>query len=345
MLHSIVRRATRSPQWLTALFAVCGLSWAPSCNAQYINGIDVSNYQGNVNWTSVKNSGTVFAFCKATEGVDFIDAKFTLNMTNASNAGVYIGPYHFGRINSNTSNPNDAIDEANDFVDAIAPYYEQGGNYLRPVLDVENLPGLSTTAQNRAYVSEWVRDFIGVVQARMGMDPIIYCNTNFANNYFEADLTQYDLWVANYNYAPPAIPPASIDGVWNGWDFWQYTDSGAVAGVSGNVDRNVYQGTLDEMLAEFLAAEPSLPTADFDGDGVVDGKDFLTWQQNYNRSRGATYSVGDANEDGIVNAADLAIWQSSFGPVSVNSAVAAVPEPAAAALATLALAVLRRRRR
>lgn len=345
MLHSIVRWATRSPQWLTALFAVSGLSWAPSCNAQYINGIDVSNYQGNVNWTSVKNSGTVFAFCKATEGVDFIDAKFTLNMTNASNAGVYIGPYHFGRINSNTSNPNDAIDEANDFVDAIAPYYEQEGNYLRPVLDVENLPGLSTPALNRAYVSEWVRDFIGVVQTRLGMDPIIYCNTNYASNYFEADLTQYDLWVANYNYAPPAIPPASIDGVWNGWDFWQYTDAGTVSGVSGGVDRNVYQGTLDEMLAEFLAAEPAPPTADFDGDGDVDGKDFLTWQQNYNRPRGVTYSVGDANEDGVINAADLAIWQSSFGPVSANPAVAAVPEPAAAALATLALAALWRRRR
>lgn len=345
MLDSIVRRATRSSRWLTALFAVCGLSWAPLCHAQYINGIDVSNWQSDINWTSVKNSGTVFAFCKSTEGVDYIDPKFHQNMSNASNAGVYIGPYHFGRINSNTSNPNDAVDEANDFVDAIAPYYEQGGNYLRPVLDVENLPGLSTTAQNRAYVSEWVRDFIGVVQTRLGLAPVIYCNTNYANNYFEADLTQYDLWIANYNYTPPAIPPASIDGVWSGWDFWQYTDSGSVSGVSGNVDRNVYQGTLDEMLAEFLAAEPSPPTADFDGDGVVDGKDFLTWQQNFNRSRGATYSVGDANEDGIVNAADLAIWQSSFGPVGANSAVAAVPEPAAAAMATLALTLIWRRRR
>lgn len=260
MLKLFVDVAPRGARFLTLLLAVAAGTCCPSLGfAQYIYGIDVSNYQGNVNWTAVKNSGTVFAFCKATEGVDFIDAKFTRNMTNASAAGVYVGPYHFGRINSNISNPNDAIDEANDFVDAIASYYELGGNYLRPVLDVENTPGLSTTAQNRAYISEWVRDFSGVVEDRLGLQPIIYCNTSYANSYFEADLTQYDLWIANYNYAPPAIPPSSIDGAWNGWDFWQYTDSGTVSGVSGNVDRNVYQGTLAEMLAEFQASTDAVP--------------------------------------------------------------------------------------
>lgn len=333
-------------RWLALFFAVAlGLSFASNCDAQYINGIDVSNYQGNVNWTSVKNAGVPFAFCKATEGVDFIDAKFTQNMTNASAAGVYISPYHFGRINSNIANPNDAIDEANDFVDAIAPYYAQPGRFLRPVLDVENTPYANTVANlatNKAYISEWVRDFIGVVETRLGFAPIIYCNTSFATSLLESNLNQYDLWVANYNYAPPSIPPASIDGVWNGWDFWQYTDSGSVSGITGNVDRNVYQGTMEELLAEFLAVPP---TGDFNDDGAVNGADLLIWQRNLGRTSGVSLAVGDANGDKAVNAADLDIWKAGFAPASVTLASGAVPEPAAATLALFAGALLVRRRR
>src|SRR3954467_13441818 len=80
--------------------------------AQFIYGVDVSTYQGTINWTTAKNAGTVFAFAKATEGADFIDSKFTTNMTNAIAAGVYISPYHFARVNS-FEGPTDATSEAN----------------------------------------------------------------------------------------------------------------------------------------------------------------------------------------------------------------------------------------
>ena len=66
-----------------------------SSHAALIEGIDVSHWQGNINWNSVKNDGVEFAFTKATEGVDFIDSRYVQNMNNASAAGVYIGPYHF----------------------------------------------------------------------------------------------------------------------------------------------------------------------------------------------------------------------------------------------------------
>src|SRR5262245_3801053 len=75
-----------------------GLLAAPALAVSYLNGIDVYNGDGAVNWTTVKNSGISFAFAKATEGVDFVDARFTTNMQNAKAAGVYIGPYHFCRV-------------------------------------------------------------------------------------------------------------------------------------------------------------------------------------------------------------------------------------------------------
>lgn len=71
-----------------------------SSHAALIEGIDVSHWQGNINWNSVKNDGVKFAFAKATEGVDFIDSKYVQNMNNASAAGVFIGPYHFARPDS-----------------------------------------------------------------------------------------------------------------------------------------------------------------------------------------------------------------------------------------------------
>lgn len=316
--------------------------WYPLSAGPFIPGIDISNHQGSINWTSVKNAGIKFAFCKATEGVDFVDARFTQNIVNANTAGIPIGPYHFGRPDSQENNPNDAIDEANDFVDAIAPYYVQPGIRLRPVLDVERLPTPGEfSGTTKAYLSEWVRDFVGVVVDRLGFEPLIYANTNYASNYFETNINQYDLWLANYNYAPPSEPPTSAYGIWSDWAFWQYSNTGSVGGISGNVDLNVFEGTIDE-LYEFVAV-PQTPTADFDNDGDVDGKDFLAWQRGYGLTSGATRAQGDANFNGAVTNVDLAVWQSQYGGASLAT-VAAVPEPAALILVEIVLAALATRR-
>src|SRR5437868_11122779 len=91
------------------------------------NGVDVYSGQGAINWTSVKNAGTTFAFAKATEGVGFTDSSFATNMTAAKSAGVIIGPYHFARPDSFNTDPSDAANEANYFVNTIQSYY-QGSN-------------------------------------------------------------------------------------------------------------------------------------------------------------------------------------------------------------------------
>jgi GH25 family lysozyme M1 (1,4-beta-N-acetylmuramidase) len=308
--------------------------------AQFIYGVDVSHYQGSINWTSAKNAGTVFAFAKATEGVDFIDDTFTMNMTNARAAGVYIAPYHYARVDS-FEGPTDATSEANDFVDAIQQYYQTPGYVLRPALDLEEVPNDGRAI--KPYESQWVRDFMGVVQSRLGVTPIIYTNTNYATNYLESNISQYDLWLANWNYAPPSVPPSSADGIFNGWKFWQYTSSGSVAGIPGNVDRDVYRGTLAEMLAEFQGVKP---TGDINSDGKVDGADFVKWQRNLGRTgASATFANGSANGDSTINAADLAVIESQFATAGALSSASAVPEPGAGALFWMAIIGAMRRRR
>src|SRR6187401_1511620 len=157
---------------LTLLTAsILALTVAPT-RAAYIDGIDVSHFQGNVDWTAAKESGITFAFTKASEGVNFTDSSFATNMAAASSAGVIIGPYHLARPDSFNTDPNDAANEANYFVNTIQSYYQGTNTTLRPVLDFEKLAGVGNTAAEKTFLSQWLRNFAGVVHNRLGFDPI-----------------------------------------------------------------------------------------------------------------------------------------------------------------------------
>ena len=162
------------------------------------------------------------------------------------------------------------------------------------------------------------------MESRLGFAPLIYAGSNFANNYLEPDLAQYDLWIARWTHNPSAPPTSSNLGIWNDWEFWQWTDRWSVAGVAGNVDANVLDGTMQELMQYVVGADPS---ADFDGDGDTDGGDFLAWQRGLGISGGANPSDGDANWDGTVDVADLNVWQQQAGNVTAQGAIHAVPEP------------------
>jgi GH25 family lysozyme M1 (1,4-beta-N-acetylmuramidase) len=217
-------------------------------------GIDASHFQGTItaaNWTSIHSAGKDFAWAKADEGATntFNDAQFIANMTNGNNAGVLMGAYHFARPETNS----DATLEAAHFLSVVQPNGPSGSpNYLaagfmRPVVDMET-DGVATTA-GRAYLSGWANSFINYVVAHgggSGVAPLIYCNSNYASNYFDSSVSSRDLWIANYLSgtnppAPTGNPPAGT-GVWSNWAFWQYSSSGAVSGISGNVDLDVANG-------------------------------------------------------------------------------------------------------
>jgi lysozyme len=237
----------------TAAITFLLVSWfcAAARAVEYQQGIDVSHHQGVINWTAVKNDGIQFVFVKATEGVDFVDVRFHQNMAGAIAAGIPIGPYHFGRLNSGETIPTDAIDEANDFVDAIEQYYQGPGLVMRPVLDYEQVPNDPVSPSLKAYTSKWIRDFSDKVEERLGFPPIIYTCCGLASDFvLEADIAEHDLWVRKITggntFNPNSPPTANEMGIWSDWTFWQWSATGSIGGISP-VDRNAFRGTLADL--------------------------------------------------------------------------------------------------
>lgn len=223
------------------LILLCSLVGAAA--ADYQLGIDVSHWQGNIAWQTVAAAGYEFAFIKATEGVGYTDPKFSYNIANATATGMKAGPYHFAT--PYTNDVNDAAAEAEYFYAVAGSYMSDG--YLRPVLDLE-----SGYTLGKSVLSQWIRAFMARVEELSGVEPIIYCNQNYAANYFESSLGVYDVWFARWTYDLNK-PPGNL-GVFDDWAFWQYSNQTSVPGISGNVDGDVCRGNL----AAYVIPEPGV---------------------------------------------------------------------------------------
>jgi GH25 family lysozyme M1 (1,4-beta-N-acetylmuramidase) len=278
----------------------------PLVSAQpFVSGIDVSRWQGTVNWNSVKNAGVEFAFTKATEGVNYVDPQYHANMLGASAAGVIIGPYHFCRIDSYNGTPFttydgspfqpgtapylDAVSEAGDFLDAILPYY-QTGSYLPPVADVEGLPDFGSDSLEKTFISNWVQLFSDTVNSALGTRPIIYSSKSGANTRYTSQVAaQHDLWLAWWKGTGTTDPPVPSDTpLFGDWLFWQWTNSWSVSGISSDVDGDVYEGTLAQLQQLQITLVPGsaenpfqnvVAIADFEA-----GEGYFQWSTSYSGS-------------------------------------------------------------
>ncbi|MFY9820321.1 MAG: glycoside hydrolase family 25 protein [Thermoanaerobaculia bacterium] len=189
-----------------------------------VQGIDVSHYQGTVDWQQVRAAGIRFAFAKATEGVTLADPEFAANWAGMKAAGLLRGAYHFFEPT------DDAGQQAELFLSTVQ--FESGD--LPPVLDVE------TAAATSAELWQGVQTWLDQVESATGMQPILYLSSAFADeNDAPASLAAYPLWLAQYDVEQPT-PPAG----WTTCLLWQYSESGTVAGVSGPVDLDELNGPL-----------------------------------------------------------------------------------------------------
>ena len=207
----------------------------PTPTPTRLSGIDVSHWQGTIDWGKVRGAGKKFAFIKASEHTSFVDDKYQSNRANAKAAGLKVGAYHFARPNLGTT---DAYAEADHFIETA----DWTSGELRPVLDLEDTGGLSSSA-----LQTWVKAFVQRIYERTGVRAIIYVSPSFwsgkmSNSRWFADNGYDVLWIAHWTTASsPSVPAENWGG--KSWTFWQYTSDGSVPGISGRVDLDRFNGT------------------------------------------------------------------------------------------------------
>lgn len=192
---------------------------------QPAKGIDVSVFQGIVDWKRVKAAGYDFAWVKATEGQDFRDSNFIRNVAGARAAGLKVGAYHF--LRPKPGRPAEA--EMEDFHAALV-VAKLGRGDLRPVIDCERTQ-LSPEA-TRAYARRALID----IKHRTGIRPMFYTFPFFNEGVWPGDFNNLAmLWIAHYA-SGPGVP--KVVKPWSKYHAWQMTSEGRVPGVAGDCDIN-----------------------------------------------------------------------------------------------------------
>lgn len=213
----------------------------------YKNGIDVSHWQGTIDWQKViqDKQHIEFAFVKATEGETYQDPKFQENWQGMNENGLKSGAYHYFRA---AENPQKQVDN----IVGVLKEVDFDKEKHRVVIDIEPYKkGEVKASSDLAADNLW--QVITGIEAQLGGTPIIYTNNSFWNN--EINYGKYPfhekcpLWVANWNVETPKIP-----GSWKEWKIWQHSCKGNVEGIKGDVDLDRMH--LDEVTVMPLSSSP-----------------------------------------------------------------------------------------
>ncbi len=212
-----------------------------------LRGIDVSHYQGDIDWFAVAGSDVKFAFVKGTESSTAVDSKFTKNYGAVRDVGLYRGAYHFGRPGG------DPETQAAHFASVVG---ELGFCDLPPVLDLEEADGHSAQ-----HVLAWAEAFVDKAEALFRRKLIVYTGGFWRfqlGNPNSAFFAARKLWLAAYT--PHPVVPKS----WQNWTFWQYSDGShngpsAVPGVRRPVDQNWFDDAEGDLASLCGAERPLAP--------------------------------------------------------------------------------------
>ena len=209
-----------------------------------IRGVDVSHYQGKINWESLRNadmgsSPVSFVIIKATEGVSLIDDYFNENFYQARRNGLIRGAYHF------LTPDVPARQQAQFFLRQA--HLEEGD--LPPVLDVEDDRKWALSGVSRADIQKRALEWLQVVEEHYGVKPIIYSSYKFRRDILtDRRFAEYPFWMAHYYVSQPA---SDVE-----WAFWQHTDCGKLPGIKGPVDCNVFRGKREDLMQMLISESP-----------------------------------------------------------------------------------------
>ncbi len=195
-----------------------------------LQGVDVSEYQGQVDWSKARDAGIAFAFARVSDGTGYPDPEFSANWPSMKAAGVVRGAYQFFRPEEDPSA------QANLFASMLAAAGGIASGDLPPVMDLEvtdNTPDATIQSHMQAWFS--------AMQSATGLTPMLYLSPSFASH-AGMGFGGHPLWVANWGVPCPSVPAP-----WSTWAFWQTSDMGSIPGIPATVDLDEFNGLLSEL--------------------------------------------------------------------------------------------------
>lgn len=193
----------------------------PSSDSIY-RGIDVSEFQGTINYSAVRAAGIDVVYIRSSEGTNFIDPYFKTNYENAKANGLKVGFYHYVTARSTEL----AVQEADFFASVI----EGTSPDCKLAMDFEYFGGLSNEEVNQISLA-----FLTRLEEVTRKEVVVYSDAYNAGNVFDSTISNYPLWVADYFVSEPAP-----NNNWSVWVGFQYSDVGNIPGINGNVDLDQY---------------------------------------------------------------------------------------------------------
>lgn len=279
-----------------------------TASGSVVTGIDVSGWQhpeyssgrrdpDSIDWAKVAGSGHQFAIIKATEGTGFVNPYYATDRARARANGLVVGAYHFAKPALPIKT---AGQQARHFVRTTGNL--RTSHTLPPVLDIETTGGLT-----KKQVAKWSQRWLDVVEELTGRTPIIYSYDHFLRSSVGQlkSFARYPLWYARYTSNPAANrpQPAHLPGAWANWSVWQYSSTGRVPGIQGDVDLNWFNGTRANLLAlaDGTGQGTYPPDAPVSLTTGVTGHDVrLTWAAPYNNG-GGTISSYAVHVNGVLD--------------------------------------------
>lgn len=238
VLHSDRKRIILLILIVAAAVVVAAIVIKVNHNEDIVRGIDVSAYQGTIDWEQIEDQGITFAYIKATQGTDSVDEQFENNWKNVKKTGITAGAYLFLNLDE------DAGKQADLFIKTV----DADDNNLPPAIDFELYSPYDQNPPDATEMTQKLQTVIDKLKDAYGVEPIIYTNYNTYNTYLTDQFTECPIWICDLSNQTPEL---------NGnheWVFWQYTQRGILSGYDGDerfVDFDLYNGDLKSFNKRF----------------------------------------------------------------------------------------------
>lgn len=215
-----------------AIISITVITTRTAIKKYTVRGVDVSSYQGDIDWQIMKENGVDFAFIKASEGSTYRDKKFAKKIKNIKNTDIAAGAYHFMSFESSGEK------QAENFISAL----DGEKLNLPPVIDLELYGDYVKKPPSVSEVREILDALVAGIYEKYGVYPIIYTNPLVYSRYVSGKYEDCDIWVCDL-VKKPTLPGGRE------WKFWQYSHTGKMSGYKGEeqyIDLNVFNGTEEE---------------------------------------------------------------------------------------------------